>query len=89
MASTNKTFIPLNREQEEAWSEVSRHSAMQLVSSEVLKYMNENFGTAHKHTINLRLLLNDLIKANKKDDLVEQSGLMDVLMERLKQSEQQ
>lgn len=75
----------LNKEQEEAMSMMFRHVGFQECYHIVEKYMIEQFGRQHKHTINLRLLLQPtLYKINDESrKLIDESGLSDLYMKRI------
>ena len=79
------SFIPLSKGQEEAYGDMYLHFGYIIAMNDTLKYMEENFGKAHKHTINLRILLQ---KKQRKlsDDFNEsndESGLSEILSRRI------
>lgn len=75
----------LNKEQEEAICEMYRQAGFEECYQKVNEYMIKNFGKEHKHTIDLRLLIQPILCKINEDSrrLIDDSGLVDVFMRRI------
>lgn len=81
----------LTVEQEEALQMLYRRAGFEECFGIVNKYMVENFGKQHKHTIDLKLILQPILyKINDESrKMIDDSGLTDLYMRRLENTEKE